>query len=264
MKIVLIILLVSACVIGEEYTPATPDNTNTTDGDPRALRPVPTNGLSLDSELVTQLSVNALGTRSDDAEVVLDDATASKLSTPAGHQLLKYVATCALPADQELVVGTERFPGYYGLAPEWATGTCGTQCQQWVSACLLAHVNAKGQPFPISLRGAHPGLRTTPAAARDFNYREAAFYGNVFQRQAHACWATIGGDEQKLAGRVCGQLDGGCGFVITGACGGDPLTQACEKSAADGGFSSCHTGKFTEYPRNSPLINEVVTVYLRL
>jgi hypothetical protein len=260
MKKVLIALLVSGCVIGEEYIP----ENSTGPIDPRELRPVPTNGLVLDHTLATQLPVTALGTRGADGEVVLHAATASAFAAPAGRDLLKYVATCALPAGEELVVGADRFAGFYGLAPEWATASCGTRCQHWVSACLLAHVNANGRPFPISLRGDHPGLRATPDAVASFTHQEAAFYGNVFQGRSHACFAAIGDDEQYLAGRICGQIDGGCGLVNTGPCTGDPLIQACERAApAGGGFAECHTGKFTEYPRNSPVIREVVTVYLR-
>ncbi len=260
MKAVLITLVVSGCVVGEEYRapPATDNN------DPRALRPIPTNGLVFDADLAAQLPVSALGTRSDDGGVVLEAVTASKLAGPAGRDLLKYVATCALPAGEELVAGGDRLAGFYGLAPEWATESCDAECQHWVSACLLAHVNANGQSISISLRGDHPELRTTPEALQQFTRPEAAFYGNVFRRQAHACWAAYDDNEQRLAGRVCGQIDGGCGFVITGECAGEALTKACEQPAPEGGgFADCHTGKFTEYPRNSPVIHEVVTVYLR-
>jgi hypothetical protein len=247
-------------MVGEEYTPSQSGGNN---NDPRALMPVPTNGLVLDHVLAAQLPVTALGTRSDDDEVVLADASATKFASPAGRALLKYVATCALPAGEELVAGNDRFAGFYGLAPEWATESCGADCQHWVSACLLAHVNAKGQPYPISLRGDQTGLRTTPKAVAEFTHQEAAFYGNVFQSQLYACWASIGDDEQHLAGRICGQLDGGCGFTITGPCA-DPLIAACQQPAPDGGgFADCHTGKFSEYPRNSPLVHEVVTVYLK-
>jgi hypothetical protein len=259
MKYVLIALVVSGCMVGEEYTPPQSGSNN----DPRALMPIPTNGLVFDGALAAQLPITALGTRSDDREVVLNAATASTFSTAAAHKLLKYVATCALSPGDELVVGEDRFGGFYGLAPEWATGSCGVDCQHWVSACLLAHVNAKGTPYPISLRGDNYGLRTTPTAAAQFTQQEAAFYGNVFQHQAYACWASIGDDEQRLAGRICGQLDGNCGFQITGPCA-DPLIAACERPAPEGGgFADCHTGKFDEYPRVSPQIHEAVTVYLQ-
>src|SRR5262245_12570759 len=135
MKLALIALLVCGCVIGEESKP-NPDRKN---------RPIPTNGLMMDLDLAAQLPTTPLGTRSDDSEVVLDAATAKMLAEPAGRDLLKYVAICALPDGDELVTGDDRFPGFYGLAPEWATGSCGAECQRWVSACLLAHVNAKGQ-----------------------------------------------------------------------------------------------------------------------
>jgi hypothetical protein len=257
MKFVLIALLVSGCVVGEE--PKGPKG----DLDGSKAKPVPTNGLVLDRALASKLPVTALGTRTDDHEVVVDEITAATLAAPAGRDLLKYVAICALPADQELVAGDDRFDGFYGLAPEWATGSCGTECQHWVSACVLAHVNANGKPFAISLRGENAALRPRTDAFDAFTFQEAAFYGNLFKGEAHACWASLGGDEQKLAGRVCG-LPGGCGFVIAGPCMGDPAVAACKQTAAaGGGFADCHTGNLYEFPRTSPKIHEVVTVYLK-
>jgi hypothetical protein len=38
------------------------------------------------------------------------------------------------------------FAGQIGVAPEWENSACGTACQELVTACMLAHVNATGQP----------------------------------------------------------------------------------------------------------------------
>ncbi len=275
-KLVLIALLAAGCVIGEESIGTGGEDDDTSDPDGRQIRPVPTNGLVLDADLAAQLPVTALGTRGADRSIALAPATATALASPAGRELLKYVAICALPAGDDLVAGGagdatgDRFAGYYGLAPEWATGTCDDTCQRWVSACLLAHANAEGQSFPISLRGDHPGLRADAAAVAAFSYREAAYYGNVFQRQLHACWgeswtSTSSGDiERILAGRVCGTIYGNCGLVATGPCTNDPTLQACQRPAPEGGgFADCHTGQLGEYPRTSPVVREVVTVYLK-
>jgi hypothetical protein len=267
-RIAFIALLASGCVIGEESLGSGDD----VDPDSGKIRPVPTNGLVLDADLAAQLPVTALGTRDADRAIVLAPAAAGTLAAPAGRALLEYVAICALPAEDELVAGGERFAGYYGLAPEWATEACGPACQRWVSACLLAHANADGDSFPISLRGDHASLRVDPAAAAAFTYQEAAYYGNVFQRQLYACWsdasthASSNDAERFLSGRICGQIYGTCGLVATGPCAypASPDFAACEQPAPEGGgFSDCHTGGLAELPRTSPVIREVITAYLK-
>src|SRR6185503_11821774 len=52
--------------------------------------------------------------------------------------------------------------------------------QQWVSACLLAHVNNFAVPIQISLTGTHPALARTTDEQATFVYKEADFYGNLF------------------------------------------------------------------------------------
>ncbi len=270
MRILVIALLASGCVIGEEHIEGGGDEEIGPNG--RPIRPVPTNGLVLDAALAAQLPVAGLGTRGADGAVALAPAAESALAAPAGRALLKYAAICALPAGDALIAGGERLAGFYGLAPEWATGACGEACQRWVSACLLAHANANGTPFPISLRGDHPALAAGDVAVAEFTYQEAAYYGNVFQRDLHACWGGDAGHaspndgERFLAGRVCGQVYGECGLVTAGPCTyPDPADfSACRRPAPEGGgFADCHTGTLGEYPRSSPVIREVVTVYLR-
>ena len=41
------------------------------------------------------------------------------------------------------------FPGQIGMAPEWETGACSTNCQENITACLLAHVNTTGQHIAL-------------------------------------------------------------------------------------------------------------------
>lgn len=268
-RILVIALLASGCVIGE-------DGTGGDDGElgpnGRPIRPVPTNGLVLDAALAAQLPVTGLGTRGEGGAVVLAPAADAAFASDAGRALLRYATICALAPEDELVAGGDRFAGFYGLAPEWASGACGDACQRWVSACLLAHANANGTPFEISLRGDHPALAAGDAARAELTYQEAAYYGNVFQRDLHACWGADAGHaspsdaERFLAGRVCGQVYGECGLVTAGPCAHPSAAEiaACRRPAPDGGgFADCHTGDLGEYPRSSPVIREVVTVYLR-
>lgn len=171
----------------------------------------------------------------------------SKLDDPDRLATARYVVECALPADVTLVkeVGGEpvEFAGALGLAPEWESGPCDEDCQQWVSACVLARTNVSGQPVPLWLRGEHPMLGAE--AHPEFPNYEASFFGNLFAGpgQEHMCIGTSTGPVfGQLEGRTCSNLVGGyCDFTSYLAC---EVTQRCEFSGllqptADG----CRTGE---------------------
>jgi len=271
---ILLALLLTGCVVGSESStsggePADPSGSGS--GVDPTDKPIPTNGLVLDVALAAQLPTGALGAVAGN-DVVVSNAL---FETAGGKELMKYVAICALPSDQTLVVGGERFDGFYGLAKQWPTAGCSDlACQRWVSACLLAHANATGTPVAISLRA--DTVTTFALEAQQqagFTYQEAAYYGNVFQHELFACMGSDtfyntggGADSQKFAdGRICGL--GACGLVGTGICA--PIappydTGACDhQPLAGGGYADCHVGAQTETaPRTSPTYHEVVTVYL--
>lgn len=241
-----------------------PDDGVVIDGDDGAQnKQVPTNGLRLDQAPLAALQTSALDAAWTD--VLTGD--------PAGDELLRYVASCALGPDQQLA----GHPGYYGLAPQWYDGDCDGTCQRWVSACLLAHANALGDSVAIRIRGPHPNLSATDPA---FTYQEAGYYGNVFGGLGQS-FACIGGGmledlgtganaDHYLEGRICGV--GACGLTSTGFCGamtGGVLAlpdsgAACVTDAGtDGAYADCHTGLSAEpRPRLSPTVHEVITVYL--
>ena len=59
---------------------------------------------------------------------------------------MEYLVRCALPASVTLVKADQKgvkysFKGQLGLAPAWQTGACDTNCQEIVSACMIALVN---------------------------------------------------------------------------------------------------------------------------
>ena len=110
--------------------------------------------------------------------------------------LWKYVARCALPAGQDLqapaTAGTKplKFPGLFGLAPEWRDGTCDEACQEKVSACLIALTNRTGKHVLVSLLSGDPAMGETAAPSENdlgFPHQEGTFFGNVFSNQAYAC-----------------------------------------------------------------------------
>jgi hypothetical protein len=115
--------------------------------------------------------------------------------TELKSMLLKYVARCALDAGQGLAgpdagVADRSFPGLIGLAPEWLSGKCGADCQERVSACLLAFVNRTGKHVEISLTSAAPSMigKLVPNAQdKPYPHQEGAFFGNMWTGKAFAC-----------------------------------------------------------------------------
>jgi hypothetical protein len=253
----------TGCVVGvggsgdDDGAPVDP-NPSGIDGDS-----IPTNGLVFDPRVAAMLDPVALGTSvGADGSVVLT-SNAGVAAVPSGQMLLKYIATCALPKEHALVVGADRFAGFYGLATAWETAACDETCQHWISACVLAHANQKGTHVSLSLRGDHPNL---PAAIRPgFTDQESAFYGNLFvTRDFYACMgaqATTDAAAHIVLGRVCGL--GQCGLVNAGDCTypteNGPNFGACERDAGDH-FADCHST--VAYGDAQPGIHEVITVYL--
>ena len=259
----LLSVFATGCVVGiggapgdDDGPPADP-NPSGIDGDS-----IPTNGLVFDPEVAAMLEPAALGASvGADGSVVLT-SNANVAAVPSGQMLLKYIATCALPKEHALVVGADRYPGFYGLATAWETAACDVTCQHWVSACVLAHANQNGTHVSISLRGDHPGLPT--AVRPGFSVQEAGFYGNLFENAFYACMgadSTSNAGADAVIGRVC-EL-GQCGLVDAGDCTlptmNGPNFGTCERVAGDY-FADCHPT--VAYNDTHPAIHEVITVYL--
>jgi hypothetical protein len=87
------------------------------------------------------------------------------------REMMSYLVSCALSPGQtvsytETATGTTYGPweGKLGLCPAWYTGSASLQCQETVSACLLARVNAFGFKIPLSIRGqGATSLATAPS-----------------------------------------------------------------------------------------------------
>jgi hypothetical protein len=99
---------------------------------------------------------------------------------------------CALPVGHSISKQDQygtwyTFQGALGVASEWETGSCGVDCQQQLSACMMAHVNTSGQHIALMLDGDSPSL----GWGQDPNYpfQEGSFFGNIFASppQAYYC-----------------------------------------------------------------------------
>jgi hypothetical protein len=112
------------------------------------------------------------------------------MTTSDGRRTVSYLARCALPAGDSLVKqdhtgATYTFPGSIGLCPSWKTGgiSGNNECREYVSACMMALINAAGVQVPITLDANHPaiGWGQNPS----FPYQEGTYFGDLFQSGAH-------------------------------------------------------------------------------
>jgi hypothetical protein len=161
-------------------------------------------------------------------------------STALKRTQLTYLVRCALPEGIELYTqqGADRFtfPGWMGLAPRWVSEPLTPREERWVSACILAHVNAFGKHVQISVRATSPPVPALEASDEErqaFSLFEGGFFGNLFAPDpvAYTCLGARTPEEAQdpvLQARVCtqatdartaqGQPVTRCGFILTGRC----------------------------------------------
>lgn len=254
-------LMVSGCALEETDVPhITSSEHALSDENKLSTNRLSANRLSLNRLSLNRLSLNRLSLNRLELNT---DASDGLQTTPEGRELLTYVAKCALVSTDILVAEhdgvTYEFPGLLGVAPEWEHEPLTPSLQRWVSACLLAHVNAFGVSVPISLR-AHDKLSADEAEIAAFPVYEATFFGNVFDvdQEMYACT----GDRPDIAEaqspsrslRVCSDADGDgiseCSFTALGRC-----RDVCTEKHARMGWSGCTTADGTSYA-------EGVSVYL--
>lgn len=178
-----------------------------------------------------------------------------------GRLLLKYTVQCALPKGDHVLVRRDGrdiiLSGSLGLAPQWKRAPMTAIDQRWMTACILARMNAFGVTVKLSLRADHDALRRVDSAERRrYTYDEGAFYGNLFADPPvlYACSGAGGASRAPTKRlRVCtqpprpGETENRCGMTMTGAC-----AEVCETQ--DGIHRRC-LGGGTRY-------DEVLTVFL--
>jgi hypothetical protein len=218
------------------------------------------NALSANALSANALSANALSANALSANALSANAlTASALRDPLAREFLKYVVSCALDEDDGFTMRIDgkkyEFPGGLGLAPEWARsrGSCDGECQRWVSACVLARVDAAGVKRIISLRGDHHALKPDGAELRKYTDREATYFGNVFvpKQPRFLCLSPGKTDDE----RVCGDSMRDCPMTVVGSC-----DDACgDDDGPYGSFGDCSDkGR----ARRGTIYHEAITVFL--
>jgi hypothetical protein len=269
------ILLVSGCslpaggeAIGEQEAPVS--------GSPNDAKRIILNGLPMSLFSTNRESLISLAGGS------LTSHAAAKnrlIQSEEGRQLLGYVMKCALGWDDVLSASyqgsTYLFDGGVGLATNWKDRALTATEKRWVSACLLAHSNAFGEKVPLSLRGNHPALATTPEEIKNYPVEEGAFYGDLFQASGSAapmfaCSGLGSKDVCELESnewldvRVCAQGAGSvsqCGFYVPGDCYdfASASPGACSEIEGDG-YGACGPTFGSE---SATSYDEVITVYLQ-
>lgn len=151
----------------------------------------------------------------------------------------QYLVECALSPEQSItktVDGeTVLLEGQLGLAPEWETEACDEDCQQWVTACLLARTNVTSETVWLGLRAHHPAIGTNDNPS--FPLYEASWYGNLFAKtpEQYFCQGNPAGLlSAHRAGRTCstGQHED-CGFTELGRCRSNDRCDYDEGTARD-------------------------------
>lgn len=191
---------------------------------------------------------------SEIANLALPRAMALLQRAADGQALTPYLVKCALPAEQRMAAGGEELPGGLGLVPEWLERPMTASERRWVSACLLALMNASGEHVEVSLTGSHGNL---PSTAEEPIFREGAFYGDLFDAEPKSFTCSGDKDVQRSsarAKRVCTEPAGnGVSKCQMGHAG------QCETACADGhkhgsGFGKCLGG--------DRRYDEVITIFL--
>jgi hypothetical protein len=223
------------------------------------------NALTANALTANALTANALTANALTANALTANAlTSAALTDPSARELLKYVTSCALPANKKVEFTSEgvlySYPGQLALAPEWglAGGSCNAECQGWVSACLLARLDYLGQKVTISLRGDKAALKPSHTELSTYTQREGTYYGNIFQvaQERLACIAP--GSTELL--RVCGPTVNNCVVDAIGTC-----NKTCDAPASDGSFPNCRDEvRFHgNFPAGTKAYPQSVTVFLK-
>jgi hypothetical protein len=153
---------------------------------------------------------------------------------------------CALPAGRSITKKDQNgvsytYSGLLGFAPEWETGACGQICQDYVSACLMAHINTAGVHIPLWLTAypANIGFTKSPA----YPHQEGSFFGNLFVSPPKAYYCNGKDfDVSVVPGRIGANQTGAPYTNVYAA----PLSTYCADycTAADypnaaGGYKAC-------------------------
>ncbi len=168
------------------------------------------------------------------------------INSTAGRATITYIVRCALATGHTINAKDSNnvsypFTGAIGVAPEWETGTCGTTCQERMSACLLAHVNTSGVHIPIWL-DSEGAIGWTQNSS--YPYQEGSFFGNIFVNPPKGYFCN-GRDFDS--GTVPGRLGAGQSYApyydpfgTPGPCSASCTASSATTNGVADGYSACY------------------------
>lgn len=206
-----------------------------------AVNKLAVNKLATNRIALNRISLNGLFGAALPQAALTTDSVAEVLAPEAYEDtftmdVLEYTVSCALAPGQSIEVPIDgevrTFEGSLGLASAWGApdGECDDACVGWVSACLIARTNFKGESVPISLLGDHPGLDPSADESIAFPIEEATYFGDLFV-EPRALYACLPAGE-TAAVRTCGTDTAHCPIAVLGAC--DDFCDAAGCRNADG------------------------------
>jgi len=155
------------------------------------------------------------------------------------------------------------FTGQLGMAPGWERGACNKDCQETISACVLAHVNTSGQHIALWLDGDAPSLGYGRSAA--YPFQEGSFFGNIFTSPPKAYYCNGKDfDFGVVPGRLGGNQAGSPyqnPFGSNGACA--TSCTAADAPYGSDGYKACNNFKhvMTVYRDFDPNTQYVIENY---
>ncbi len=186
------------------------------------------------------------------------------MTSTAGRITAAYLVRCALPLGHSLTQKDQTgasytFLGQLGLAPEWETSSCAAGCQEYVSACLMAHVNTAGLHIPIWLDAASPNVGWGQSAL--FPKQEGSFFGNLFVNPPQAYYCDGDGFTGGATGVVAGRIGaGGANEPYVNPFGDGTLCKNTPSVVAYYGAGATEPDGYSQLTYHKPW-NNVVTVW---
>jgi hypothetical protein len=164
-------------------------------------------------------------------------------STPEGRDLLEYAVRCALAPEDVLIAVhdglTYEYQGLLNLAPEWRDRQLSAEEKNYISACLIAHVNAYGVSVSISARS-HGILLADMDEMAAYPVYEGTFFGKVFGEEVktYACIGDVPDVALAYSSsrglRTCTDPTDDCGVDSVGRC-----QDVCESYHPRYGWTGC-------------------------
>jgi hypothetical protein len=166
-------ILLAACVTdpgdpaGDDQPDAPPETVRHITLNHITLNHITLNGLIANFEASRELTLVPLRSESFAPTSAYPLLRTTLLNDPWARDFVGYVASCALGDGQSIDFqdtsgNVDHWRGSLGLCTGWGApgGSAGTDCQEIVSACILARVNKLGQFVPLSARGDGLGTGT--------------------------------------------------------------------------------------------------------